>query len=76
MARMLEQGRLWIVAGTKGRPALLQEMGAFGMERGRRGSVRFGGRAAHDDLVVAVALACWWARPTAICGEVSDGRLV
>ena len=30
----------------------------------------------HDDLVLAVALACWWLRPLPLCGESNAGRIV
>jgi hypothetical protein len=55
---------------------LIREMVGFRAKVGRSGRAKFEGDGEHDDLVVAVALACWWERPQTEVGERSDGRLV
>jgi hypothetical protein len=56
---MVQRGRLEAAKGMREWPALLKEMSEMRVEAaGTR--ERFGAReGAHDDLVLAVALACW-----------------
>jgi hypothetical protein len=60
---MLASGLLRIARGLPDRPLLLRELEQMEMRIGRSGSERFGswGAGRHDDLVFAVALACWGA---------------
>ncbi len=54
---MLETGELRVAAGMKDGELLKRELMAL---RERRGKVESGSE--HDDLAMAAALACWWAR--------------
>ena len=58
-----EAGRLKVAKGLRGAEALQRELQAFQRRITERGNAAFGGVGEHDDLVIAVALACWW--PTA-----------
>jgi len=53
----LEGGTVKIAAGLREGAALLNELQAFTVTRGDRGHLGFEGKGAHDDLVIAVALA-------------------
>lgn len=62
---MLEKGRLKIARDMKETGNLVKELCAMrSMPKESRGRVRFGagGVGEHDDLVMAVALACWGAQ--------------
>ncbi len=58
-----EEGRLKVAKGLREADALLRELQAFQRRITERGDNTFEGVGSHDDLVIAVALACWW--PTA-----------
>ncbi len=60
LAVALECGRLRVAKGIPDAAALMRELTAFTATIGDGGHIRFAGRAEHDDLVVAVALAVWW----------------
>ena len=56
-----EAGRLKVARGLQGAGALKRELRAFKRCISPRGHDTYEGRAgAHDDLVIATALACWW----------------
>jgi hypothetical protein len=61
---LLEAGHLRISKGLKEAPTLVRELTDVEMRHKRGGHVRMGadGSGEHDDLVIAVALACWRAR--------------
>src|SRR5439155_18944478 len=69
MRAALEQGRLRISRGMREAEALVRELGEVRVGMRRNGRMRVGAAAnrAHDDLVLAVALACWEAAPE-FCG--------
>ncbi len=57
----LEDGRLKIASGLRYAAALVGELQAFQRQVTGAGRDAYGAKArAHDDLVVAVALAMWW----------------
>ena len=58
----LERKRLKVAPGLPDAPALQRELLAFQRTLGSGGHVKFAGKGEHDDLVIAVALAVWWAR--------------
>ncbi len=58
-----EEGRLKVAKGLPEAEALLRELEAFRRRITESGHSAFEGVGEHDDLVIAVALACWW--PTA-----------
>ena len=58
----LEGGRLKVAPGLPDAPALQRELVAFQRTLGAGGHVKFAGKGEHDDLVIAVVLAVWWAR--------------
>jgi hypothetical protein len=60
----LQQGSLQIAAGLKFGPALVAEMAEMRVKITSPGHEQFGAwrEGSHDDLVFAVALACWAAR--------------
>ncbi len=58
-----EEGRLKVAKGLPEAEALQVELQAFQRRITARGHDAFQGIGEHDDLVIAVALACWW--PTA-----------
>ena len=58
-----EAGRLKVAKGLLEADALLRELQAFQRRITVGGHSAFEGVGEHDDLVTAVALACWW--PTA-----------
>lgn len=72
---LLEQGRLRVPVGMAEREQLVREMMGFRMWMGR-GGVRYGGKKEHDDLVMALGLACWWGREKKTGGECGAGRVV
>ena len=58
----LENDRLQIAAGLRAAAALVGELQAFRRQVTGAGRAAYGAETgAHDDLVVAVALAVWWA---------------
>ena len=61
---MLQQGTLQIAAGLKFGPALVTEMSEMRVKITSPGHEQFGAwrEGSHDDLVFAVALACWATR--------------
>lgn len=68
---LLERGELKIARGMKQAGALVRELVDVKARLGGSGRVRVGadGAGEHDDLVMAVALACWRARRRGV-GEV------
>ena len=60
LALALEGRRLRVARGITDAAALLRELRTFVGIINRRGHARFEGKGAHDDLVIAVALAVWW----------------
>jgi hypothetical protein len=58
-----EGGRLKVAKGLAETEALLRELRTFQRRITESGHDAFEGVGEHDDLVIAVALACWW--PTA-----------
>jgi hypothetical protein len=60
---MLRRGVLQIASGLRDRPALVRELEQMQVRTSRTGRERFAawGAREHDDLVFAVALACWGA---------------
>ena len=59
----MDAGRLKVAKGLPDAEALQVELLAFQRRITEHGHDAFEGVGAHDDLVIAVALACWW--PTA-----------
>jgi hypothetical protein len=59
---MLEQRRLQIAAGLREAPALVKELMEMKLKRTAAGHETYGvwREGGHDDLALAVALACWW----------------
>jgi hypothetical protein len=55
----LGSGSLKIAPGLDHGPALLKELQAFQVTRGKRGHLTFEGKGEHDDLVIALALAVY-----------------
>ena len=72
---LLEQGRLRIAKDMKGLRTLMRELMDMQAKMGASGRVRTGadGYGQHDDLVMALALACWRARKQK--GIEGPGRL-
>jgi hypothetical protein len=76
----LQEGELQIAAGLKEGPTLVRELADMRVQMTVGGREKFGAKSGeHDDLVLAVALACWGVgkmgeRET--CGERGNGRLV
>ena len=60
VATALEGDQLKIASGLPDAAALLVELQAFKVKFSQRGHASFAGAGAHDDLVIAVALVCWW----------------
>ena len=56
-----EAGRLKVARGLRLGEALVRELRAFERRVNARGHDTYEGAGEHDDLVIAVALACWWA---------------
>ncbi len=56
-----ESGRLKVAKGLRETEAFQRELRAFQKRITEHGYSAFGGVGEHDDLVIAVALACWWA---------------
>ena len=57
----VESGRLKIAAGLPYADALTSELKAFRRAFTTAGNEVMGGVGEHDDLVIGVALVCWWA---------------
>jgi hypothetical protein len=76
---LLQQGELQIAAGLKYGAALAAEMAAMEVKVTSAGREQFGAwrEGTHDDLVFAVALACWGSKKTGLgeVGEVGRNRL-
>ena len=79
-ARLAPTNVEWRLKVAKGLPdgkALVRELLDFKREITTRGNAMFGGDREHDDLVIALALAVWWAVPSthpklaAICGTAT-----
>jgi len=76
----LQEGELQIAAGLREGAALMRELGEMRVSTTGAGREKYGAKAGeHDDLVLAVALACWgvgklW--PRVSVGPRGDGRLV
>lgn len=69
---LFDSGRLTIAAGLKDRPTLLDELRKFQRRFTQAANEQWGAwrEGTHDDYVLALALACWWAeqpQPTAPC---------
>jgi hypothetical protein len=59
---MLQQGRLKVARKTTGWKAFREEMTGLRVKHSTAGAVRYETSAGgHDDLVMATAMACWWA---------------
>jgi hypothetical protein len=63
MHSMLARGRVRIASGLRDKPALMRELQQMELRLSPHGRERFGSWHAgeHDDLVFAMALACWGA---------------
>jgi hypothetical protein len=61
LACALEAGRLSIAPDMPERETFKAELGAFHRKLNQHGHTVFGGKGEHDDTVIAVALAVWWA---------------
>ena len=59
----MDAGRLKVAKSLQEAEAFQRELQAFQRRIAERGHDAFEGVGEHDDLVIAVALACWW--PTA-----------
>ncbi len=59
----MDAGRLKVAKDLPEAEAFQRELQAFQRRITERGNNAFEGVGSHDDLVIAVALACWW--PTA-----------
>ena len=57
----VEAGRLKVAKGLREAEALQRELAAFQRRITQHGHSAFEGVGAHDDLVIAAALVCWWA---------------
>jgi hypothetical protein len=73
---LLERGELKIAAKLREREALRRELLDVETRENASGRMRIGadGAGEHDDLVIALALACWRARMRTV-GEMAVGRL-
>ena len=71
---LLEQGDLKIAKKLKQAGALMKELMDFKMRQSDSGRLRFGadGSGEHDDLAIALALACWRARRRTVGGGEED----
>ncbi len=56
-----ESGRLKVAKGLREAESLQRELQAFQRRITESGNSAFEGVGQHDDLVIAVALVCWWA---------------
>ncbi len=56
----LEAGRLKVAKSLKEGEALVRELRAFRRQVSAKGHDTYEGVGAHDDLVIAAALAVWW----------------
>ena len=55
-----ESGRLKVAKELREAEAFQRELGAFQRRITESGHSAFEGVGAHDDLVIAAALVCWW----------------
>ena len=60
MEILLERGLLKVAAGLGQADLLRQELRQFEKRGKRGGAMQFGAGAGHDDLVMALGMACWW----------------
>ena len=76
----LQVGELQIAAGLREGEALARELGDMRVQMTSGGREKYGARGGeHDDLVLAVALACWGVsklEETGKVGERREGRVV
>lgn len=76
----LQAGELQIAAGLKEGAALVHELADMRVQMTSGGREKYGARSGeHDDLVLAVALACWGVSKSegaGCAGYRADGRLV
>jgi hypothetical protein len=76
LVRLFETGRLKIADGIPSSTELVQELLDFKVRinpRTRHESYEAGRRDSHDDIVLAVALACWYGECTAVnCIPILD----
>jgi hypothetical protein len=56
----MDAGRLKVAKGLREAEAFQREFLAFQRKITESGNSAFEGVGEHDDLVIAVALACWW----------------
>jgi hypothetical protein len=74
---LLEAGQLWIAKGLPEVQALVKELMDVRAKTRESGRVRMGadGSGQHDDLVIALSLACWKARRTSKKNSFGHQRL-
>ena len=76
----LQAGDLLIASGLKEGTTLTRELADMRVQMTSGGREKYGARSGeHDDLVLAVALACWGVSKSEVAGKVGerrDGRLV
>ena len=70
LATAIESGRLRVAKSIPDAPAFLREARDFAVTVSDRGHARFAGKTAHDDLVIAAALAVWWNRRRALVARL------
>lgn len=58
---LVESGRIFFAARAKHLDALMQELMAFQGKMSDTGYTRYEGRGAHDDMVMSLAMAAWYA---------------
>ncbi len=76
---LFEQERLAFAADMPRMKVLVEELMSMKMRVTSEGNSQYGAwrEGAHDDLALAVAMACWRAKgEERVCGECGDGRLV
>jgi hypothetical protein len=78
LAMLLEQGQLRIPRGLKETGALVRELTEIEVRQRSGGRVQMGaeGEGRHDDLAMALALACWRGRRTEAPFGFGTRRLV
>ena len=59
LVMLLEQGELTIAGRMAGAPQLVAELAGMRVKVGKGGAEKLEGRGVHDDLVMALAIACW-----------------
>jgi hypothetical protein len=76
---LLDQGRLTMAAGMPRLKTLMNELMSMRVRLTREGNEQFGAwrEGEHDDLALALAMACWRAKgDERVVGEKGDGRLL